>query len=269
MNLLRLEVRRALRRRAVIVLLALAVVGCVVFGAAVLLSSAGEPLAQLRSDAHPAVVASWWDVDRSEGLPQFASLFLIVGAVIAGAAVAGGEWKYGTVTAALTWEPRRHRLLAARFGAAALVAGSVAIALQLLLMLAAFPGALANGSTATPGRGWWGALALAVLRAALLTIVAALIAEAIATVGRSTAAGVIATFVWVAVLEGLVRGLRPRLARFLWAENVATVLPWASPRTEEFQRGPLTALVTIGIYVTAFLVVAFTTFQRRDVAGAT
>jgi len=183
--------------------------------------------------------------------------------------VVGGEWKYGTVTTVLTWESRRGRILAARFAAAALVAGVVAIALQLLLVLAALPAVLANGSTDTPGGGWWNALALAMLRVALLTIVAALIAEAIAMVGRSTAAGIITTFVWIALLEGLVRSIRPQQARFLWAENVATVLPWASPRTEEFHRGPLMALATIGIYVAVLLTVAFTTFERRDIAGAT
>lgn len=68
-------------------------------------------------------------------------------------------------------------------------------------------------------------------------------------------------------LENLVRGLKPGLARFLIAENVATVVPWASMRGVEFSRPPAVALLTLVGYLAIAVGVATLTFRRRDVTA--
>ncbi len=50
MNLLRVEMRRALRRRAVRVLIALALLGCTVAGLVAFLGSRGKTVTELRLD---------------------------------------------------------------------------------------------------------------------------------------------------------------------------------------------------------------------------
>lgn len=270
MNLLRVEMRRALHRRLVRVLLLIAVVGCATFGVIAWVSSSGRSAADLargEEGGHPALLAWWWRQDVPDGIPIFVFLFLIVGGIIGGASVAGAEWKAITITTLLTWEPRRSRLLLTRFTAGALLAFVIAIALQVLFMAAALPAVFAHGSTETPGGGWWISLGLAVVRGALYTAVGAVLAEALAMLGRNTAFALVGLFGWVAVVEGAVRGLRPGWARWMWGENMAIVIPWRSSSTASFHRGPLTAALTIAIYMLVVCTVSAATFARRDIAG--
>ena len=69
-----------------------------------------------------------------------AALFLVVGAAICGASVAGAEWKAGTITTVLTWEPSRRRFHAARTASAAILAFAIGFALQIVYLAAAAPG---------------------------------------------------------------------------------------------------------------------------------
>ena len=69
-----------------------------------------------------------------------AALFLVVGAAICGASVAGAEWKAGTITTVLTWEPSRRRLHAARTASAAILAFAIGFALEVVFLAACRPG---------------------------------------------------------------------------------------------------------------------------------
>jgi len=115
------------------------------------------------------------------------------------------------------------------------------------------PAALANGSTAGLDGPWWIALVAAMLRVCLFTAIGAMLGVALATIGRNTAFALVAVFAWVAILEGVIRGLKPGLARFLWGENLTTVLTWAQLENVSFRRGPVVALLTI-IYIAAAIV---------------
>src|SRR5689334_15324542 len=99
MNLLVVEMRRALHRRVVWVLIGLALVGCALAGVLAFTSSAGRTLAELHADGatHPAVLRDWWISGGDDGAVTIASLFLLLGGVIGGATVAGAEWRAGTV----------------------------------------------------------------------------------------------------------------------------------------------------------------------------
>ena len=75
-------------------------------------------------------MASWWMARASDSFLLTAAMFLVVGAAICGASVAGAEWKAGTITTALTWEPSRLRLHAARTASAAILAFVIGFALR-------------------------------------------------------------------------------------------------------------------------------------------
>ena len=269
MNLLVVEMRRALRRRVVRVMILLALIGCVFAGVIAFTSSTGKTLAELhvRDSIHPAVLADWWHATRADGAVLIASFFLLLGGMFTGAAVAGSEWRAGTITTVLTWEPRRVRLNLARTAACGMVAFVVAILLQVIFLACFLPAVLVNGSTAGADADWWLSLVAVIARTGLLTAIAAVLAVALATLGRNTAFALAAVFAWVAVIENLIRNLRPGLSPYLWGENIGTVVPWHQLKGVEFTRSPVVALGTIVMYTTAFVVLATIAFQRRDIAG--
>lgn len=271
MNLVRQEMRRALHRRAVRVLIAVALLGCAMAGVIAFLGSQGKTLTELRieQDGHPAIMTDWWIADAHEGYLAFAMFFLILGGFFGGATVAGGEWRAGTVTTILTWEPRRLRVIAARGLSAALLAFAISLGLQVLFLASFMPSVAANGTTAGVDQSFWVGLIVAMVRISLVTAAAAVLAAALATAARNTAFAVITAFAWMAVAESLIRGLKPSLGPWLWGENIGTVVTWSQIPDAEFTRGPLTALATLSAYFIVIVVLACVSFQRRDVVGAT
>ncbi len=109
MNLFMMEIHRSLTRRAVRVLIAVAVFGCLVAGVIAMIGSNGKTLDQLRfeGEGHPAVMTDWWDAGTNDGFLAIGTFLLLMGGLFGGATVAGAEWRAGTVTTLLTWEPRR------------------------------------------------------------------------------------------------------------------------------------------------------------------
>jgi hypothetical protein len=264
------EMRRALHRRVVVVLIALALIGCAAAGIIAFVDSAGRTLAELHANGqtHPAVVRDWWISGSGDGTLSIAGLFLLFGGLIGGASVVGAEWRAGTVTTVLTWEPRRTRMHLSRLGACATLAALIAFSLQVVFLAALLPAALAHGSTAGLDGSWWAALLATMARTSLVTAAAALLGGALATLGRNTGFALVTVFAWITVIEGLIRGLRPGLARLLWGENIATVVQWSQLDNAEFHREPVTALLTVALYLGLIVAAATWTFARRDVAGA-
>jgi hypothetical protein len=269
MNLLKTEMRRALNRRAVRVLIAIALLGCALAGVIAYLGSAAKTVTELRFDdeGHPAVMSDWWIADSGEGYLSVAMFFLFIGAFFGGATVAGAEWRAGTVTTVLTWEPRRLRLHGARTASAAILAFLISFVLQVLFLASFTPAVFFNGTTDGVGGPFWIGLFVVMVRTSVITAVVAILAVALATVGRNTAFAVIAMFTWLVVIEGLIRGLKPTLARWLWAENLGTIMTWAQLDTGDFARGPLTASATLLFYCAVIVWLAGASFQRRDIAG--
>lgn len=271
MSLLMTEMRRALRRRAVRTLIAIAVVGCAFAGVVSYVGSAGKTLAELRFDdeGSPAVMTDWWIADSNEGFLAVAMFFLFLGAFFGGATVAGGEWRAGTVTTVLTWEPRRLRLHGARSASAAILSFVISLGLQALFLASFLPSVFLNGTTEGVDGEFWAGLAVVMARTSAITAGAAVLAVALATVGRNTAFAVITMFAWLIVVEGLIRSLAPSLARWLWAENLGTVMTWAQLEGADLARGPVAAAATLALYCSVIAGLAALSFQRRDIAGAT
>jgi hypothetical protein len=258
--------RRALHRRLVWWMTALAVVGCAFTGVVAYVSSQDE-LELAQSSDHPALMVNWWITGTGDGILILAAIFLALGAAICGASVAGAEWKAGTVTTVLTWDPSRLRLHSARTLAATILAFVIGFLLQVVFLAALLPAVLAHGNTDGIDGSWWAELLAAMLRISFVTALVAALALSIATIGRNTVAALVAISAWALIGEALVRGYRPGLARWLITENVATVVPWAALDTAEFDRGPALATATLVFYLLVAALIAGTTFYRRDIAG--
>jgi hypothetical protein len=111
------------------VLVVIALVGCAVAGVLAFLTSTGRTVGELQADGdHVAILANWWVPGSADGMLLLALFFLVVGALVGGATVAGAEWRAGTVTALLTWEPRRVRVHLARVVACTMLAAAIAFA---------------------------------------------------------------------------------------------------------------------------------------------
>jgi hypothetical protein len=268
MNLLVVEMRRALHRPVVRILILVALLGCALAGVIGFVASSGKTLAEITADEmNPAVLTNWWVPAESDGALLISGFFLLIGGLLGGASVAGAEWRAGTITTVLTWEPRRVRLHVTRTAACGFLAFVIAIFVQAIFLASFLPAVLAHGTTDGATFNWWMSLALAVMRSALLTSIATVLAIALATLARNTAFAFGVVFLWFAVIENLIRGLRPGWAQYLWGENIGTILPWKQIENVDFTRGPLVALGTIVVYVVVIAGAATITFQRRDIAG--
>ena len=262
------EMRRALHRRLVRWMLALALALCALTGVIAYLSS-GDPGGagplDRPSGAHGRLV------DRRHGdgdsLLLMAAVFLAVGAAIGGASVAGAEWRAGTVTTVLTWEPSRLRLHAARTASAAILAFVIGIALEVAFLASVLPAVLLHGTTEGTDAAWWIGLVAAMARIALVTAIVAVLALNVATLGRNTSAALVAIAAWAFVVERTVAAVRPGLARFMIGENVATVVPWTPLTGVEFDRPPVVALATLVAYLAVIVAIATVSFAKRDVIG--
>jgi hypothetical protein len=269
MHLVVTEMRRALHRRLVWVLVGSAIALLLVSAAIVFVDSAdGLTLAQRSgAEAHPAVMASWWHPDAEEGWIVGGAFFLLIGGMIGGASVAGAEWRFGTVAPLLTWEPRRARLLTARLTAAAILAAAIAFALQVLSLLLLAPAVALHGTAAGTDLDWWVGLGAAMVRVSLLTALAAVLGLAIANLGRNTTAALATICGWLLVVEGLIRTLRPGWSLHLLSENIAVVLTWAPLDGQVASHSPVRALVTLAVYAALPVGAALVVFRRRDLVG--
>ena len=269
LRLLWVEMRRAMHRRFVRWMIVLALAFCALTGVIVFLSS--RNLTEGASGGHPAHMVTWWSSGGGDGDSMLltAALFLVFGGAMCGASVAGAEWRAGTITTVLTWEPSRLRLHAARTLSAFIHAFWIGFVLQAIFLASALPGVLLNGTTDGTDAAWWGGLLMAMARIALITSLIAVLAVSIATIGRNTSAALIGIGVWAFVAERTIAGLKPGWARYLIGENVVTVVPWQAIDDAGFDLSPSAALATLLFYLAIIVVVATASFARRDVAAAT
>lgn len=273
-HLLLVEMRRALHRRVVWGLVALALAlsafaGVIAFASSTDLDAQLDRGGQSAIDAqgHPALLENWAIGSDGESPIEVGAIALILGGLIGGASVAGAEWKAGTITTVLTWEPRRHRLHAMRTASAGLLACAIAIALQLVFLGAFLPAVFANGSTSAVDGDWFVSVGAAIVRVAAVTACSAVLGVALATIGRNTAFGIVTAWIWLAVVEGILRGLRPEWTRGLLGESATTVLQWSPIEGEHAAASPAAALAVALAYVAVLYAASLSTFVRRDIAG--
>jgi ABC-type transport system involved in multi-copper enzyme maturation permease subunit len=202
------------------------------------------------------------------GLPdilQGAGILVVIGGLLLGASFAGAEWHAGTMTTLLTWEPRRVRVLAAKA-----IVSAAAVFVLMVVLLAVFAGALTlvaatRGITDHLGDHFVRSVVGTVLRVAACSSAGALVGLAIAMLARNTAAAVGIGFAYLAVIEGLIRGLRPGWQHYLLADNIAVVVTGGDAG---IMQEPVTfehAAVTVVVWAAALVFAAAVAFRVRDV----
>lgn len=205
---------------------------------------------------------------RTVGVPGLREVFLgttgplIVLLAVAGASFAGAEWHAGTMTSLLTWEPRRVRVLLAKILAAAAFGVVAFVLVQSALMVSLLPAALAKGVGGNIDATWLRGIADVVLRGAAMGGLIAVIGFSLASLGRNTAAAIGVLFAYVAVAEGLVRGLKPAWQVWLLSDNLASFV------TGKALFFPGRSLAGIGLTVLAYAgglaAAAIAAFRLRD-----
>lgn len=197
-----------------------------------------------------------------------AGFIVIVIALVIGASMVGASWQTGTITTILTWEPRRVRWLLARLVVTAVGVFVLSMVLLALLAAALALGASVRGSTATDP-GWFSDLLGTMLRISAVATAVAVIGSAVATIGRNTAAALGAVFVYLAVLESLVRGFRPLLSRFMLGDSAAVLISGHSLDVNDGQASIVLttghAATVLGVYVAVLVAVALVMLRARDV----
>lgn len=208
------------------------------------------------------------------GVVPAASIALLGVAAILGAAFIGAEYRAGTIETTLLWEPRRARVLAAKLLAGALSVFVVHVALLGFLVAVLAPAGIWRGSTAGVDAEFWRGLAGAVVRGGLGAAIMALLAMCVAVITKHTAAGVAVLLGYTAVSPALVnmllRSLRPRdLPENLFAlVNGAEVGRWVivgGYYESVVSHGPGVALAHVVAYTAVLVLVAGAVFVHRDV----
>jgi hypothetical protein len=193
-----------------------------------------------------------------------AGLFIVLFGIL-GASFAGAEWHTGSVATQLTWEPRRLPLLGAKLlmtGAFAFVAFLLA---EALLFGVVAPAGILRGTTAGVTATWWRGVTGILLRGAVVASLAAASAHALASIARNTAAAVGAAFVYGAVLEPLLRQLRPGWQPWLFFDNVVTFVGGHPTAITLHPRSMTGAGILVSAYVLGIVAISLAAFQRRDV----
>lgn len=200
-------------------------------------------------------------------------------AFVAAASFVGGDWSHGTMQALLFWEPRRPRVLLAKAVASAAVPIAFMVVAQALTYAALWLTGATRGTTEGVTAGLHMSNLLTLGRCAVVVAIASLLGYGFAGLARYTVAAVVVGFAYFAVVEMIVRNLRPGWQRFLLAENITAIMNKkvevapASGRMafdffDELPMYTLTAArgaLTLGIYLAILLGAFYLVFTRRDV----
>lgn len=267
MNIFVAELTRFLARRLVRIMFLLVVIGFAVAGVVVFVkSSHAREVIQGPRPRFDFVVDDRFHLRKFRGISEgmnglFIPLFMLLGASFMGA-----EWHTRSITASLTFEPRRPLLLLAKTVAACFVAFVSVFILEAVLFLFLTPAGMFRGTTSGLDGAWFADVVANVFRAGLLAAFGATFGIAIATIGRNAAAALGVGFVYFAILEQLIRQWRPNLARWLLGDNIVIVATGKMERFYSPGKTPTEAALTLLVYAAIILLAATVIFRNRDVA---
>ncbi|HEX9122142.1 MAG TPA: hypothetical protein VF984_02100, partial [Actinomycetota bacterium] len=206
--LLSVELRRLAARRLVAALAVLAILGIAVTGIILAVQSGRGP------DA-----SNTFALVNVRNVLEGTSFLLLIGGWVVGASFVGAEWQAGSLTTLLTWEPGRIRILAAKAIACAVGLFLLALAIQALFALVLWVVAATRGTTVGANAAWVRGVAGVTLRVGVASALFGLLGLSVAMVGKNTGAAIGVAFAYLAVIEGLIRGLRPGWRPWLLGDN--------------------------------------------------
>ena len=203
-------------------------------------------------------------------------------AFLLGATSIGAEWSSRSIVALLFWESRRTRVMAVKLAVLAGAVAAVAVVAQALWFVAAQLMARTLGTTGPLPAGFAGDMLGQQARSVLLAVLAAGLGFAVSNLARGTGAALGAGFVWFAVVENAVRGIRPRWQEWLLSDNAAALVLDGGHRiyvydggfvdeTGQFVDGGREVLLSnlhgglvLGLATAALVGVGVVLFARRD-----
>lgn len=150
-------------------------------------------------------------------------------AFLLGATYVGAEWSSRSMVALLFWEPRRYRVMAVKLTILASVTAVLRVAAQGVWLLAARVLAGLRGTTATPAR-LWAQLAATSGRGVLLVVLVGLLRFAVANLVRNTPAAFGAGFVYFAIVEDVIRAVRPAWQPWLLSDSAIALVAHGGQR---------------------------------------
>ena len=198
-------------------------------------------------------------------LEGISSIALTIGLLI-GASLFGASWQTGTITTIFTWEPRRLRWFATRV--AVIGSGVFVMTIALLGLLSGAMAAAASwrGSTLGTDGEWFGDVVWTGTRVAVIAAAVSIIGGAVAAISRHTAGALAGVFVYLAVLENVIRGFRPSVGEWLLGDNIAAFVTFDRLfYSDDSSVTPERALVVIALYVAVLLAAAMVLVRTRDV----
>lgn len=300
MNLVRVELRRLLSRRLFRVLTALVLAGLTLAGVLTFVNSDNSPEAMAAYEAQRQAAIERC-VERFDGggeasgeaagagdarsfcedevwvsNPGFVyvevewilmsmGIPMIMLAWLVGASFMGAEWSNRTITALLTWEPRRLRVLGAKVAALSALVFLWLFSLQTYIAAVLYPAGHFRGDTSGIDAAFWSDIAGVGLRVATVGVLAALMGFALATIGKNTAAALGVGFVQLALIENLIRTFRPQWSDWLIGDNLGLFLVGAEDFAQVGHSEAAAGLLLVA-YALVLVAGAAAVFRRREIA---
>ena len=197
----------------------------------------------------------------------------------------GAEWSSKNIVAWLFYEPRRLRLMAAKLTALTAVAVTLSAIAQLVWSLTAHLLLSQRGvSVATLGpdaSAFWPDVVREQVRAGLLVIPVALIGFGLANLIKNTAAALGIAFVFLAVVESVMRAITPAWQPYqfttsavAWVQHGGVTVyggdaynaQYNGMMPEQIHVSNVHGAVTLLVYAGVVLVISLVLFRRRDIA---
>ncbi len=202
--------------------------------------------------------------EMEDNLTGLAFPLIMMGWVI-GASAIGAEWQHRTVSALLTWEPRRPRVLTAKFVASCAYAAAFALFLQAWFTLVMLPVVSSRGTFDGVDSAWWTDYLAVGLRVTLVAVAAAAIGFGLATIGKNTGAALGGGLAYLLIVENLVRAYKPEWEDWLLGSNMGRVVEGQAGLGLGGHSTAGAAFVLL-VYAAGLFLLALWFFRRREMA---
>jgi hypothetical protein len=197
-------------------------------------------------------------------------------AFLIGATYVGAEWSSRSMVALLFWEPRRLKVMGVKIAVTALAAALLGVLTQAVWWGTAEIVARTRGNRDHLPADFWSDLFGQQGRAVLFVVLTALLGFGIANLIRNTAAALGAGFVYLVIIENLVRGFLPTWQQWLLVENVSGLLSRDGHKVFIYENDPfgdgvrevlisnVRGGLVLGILTAVIVVTGVVLFKRRD-----
>lgn len=201
-----------------------------------------------------------------DGLQGLSFPLLMFGWLV-GASSIGAEWGNRTVSALLTWEPRRTRVLVTKAAAATFSTALWVVALEVVWTAVMLPVASGNVSVSPFEQPFsWSEYSQLGGRIVGVSVVAAVIGFALSTIGKNTGAALGGGMAYLLIVESLVRAFLPRWDDWLLSTNIFRVIETAAGTAIPGQPSTAEAALLLVLYAGGLFLLALGFFRRREMA---